>query len=306
MDRFIGGRVWPDITKASKNRSGRGWIAVPYFSRGAVGKLHLRSGDVLVVNASKRAVESGQTHPESLLRLIRRGISVYSNESLHAKVYVFGRSALVGSANASASSSETLTEAMILTTRTKVVSVARSFVAEACLHPLTATVVERLATFYRPPRKSHRSKSRRGRQSPRAWIELMELSEPPREVATAMRNGNGVANRKRKSKLLKLDRYWWPGKCPHRVGDIIYQIQEGPRGGQLFNPPGRVVHRVVCATKRGRQSIVFLEMSPGRPLPLARVSKSLPRTRRSILGRAGLVRDVGNRALLAKLWLGRR
>jgi predicted Fe-Mo cluster-binding NifX family protein len=51
----------------------------------------------LVVNASVAAVTSGQTSPQALLALHRKGVRIYSNAQLHAKVYVFGSKAFIGS-----------------------------------------------------------------------------------------------------------------------------------------------------------------------------------------------------------------
>jgi len=73
-----------------------------------------REGDCLVCDASKKAVSCGETDPAFLLNLVRRGVSVYSCEALHAKCAVFDDWALIGSANLSASSADRLIELSLL------------------------------------------------------------------------------------------------------------------------------------------------------------------------------------------------
>ena len=98
---LITDRVWAAITEAARNTKTPAYVAVAYFGNGASKLLPLRKGSRLVVDASEHAVKSGQTSPAELLKLHRKGVKVYSIENLHAKVFVFGRTAFVGSANVS-------------------------------------------------------------------------------------------------------------------------------------------------------------------------------------------------------------
>jgi phosphatidylserine/phosphatidylglycerophosphate/cardiolipin synthase-like enzyme len=56
------------------------------------------------VDASEAAVQAGQTCPASLSSMLKRGVQVFSREGLHAKVFVFGTTAYIGSANVSGNS----------------------------------------------------------------------------------------------------------------------------------------------------------------------------------------------------------
>src|SRR5580704_12654880 len=129
---FLSRDIWPQLTKAARGSRRRCVVAVAYFGKGASRLLPLAKGSRLVVDASERSVGSGQTCPADLIRLVKRGVAVYSVPNLHAKVFVLGRTAYIGSPNVSNRA-------------------ARHFVEQNCLHELTPTVLKRLAKLYRPP-----------------------------------------------------------------------------------------------------------------------------------------------------------
>jgi hypothetical protein len=149
---FLGQDIWSQVTKAARASRRRCDVAVAYFGAGAGRLLPLSKGSRLVVDASERAVASGQTCPTDLNRLLKRGVAIYSVPNLHAKVFVLGRAAYVGSANVSSRSESQLVEAVIRTTESGAVRAARKFVQRHCLHQLTPSVLTRLAKVYRPPR----------------------------------------------------------------------------------------------------------------------------------------------------------
>jgi PLD-like domain len=150
-EHFVGGRVWATLTNAAKRSPGRSYIAVAYFGRGATRLLPLTRGSYLVIDASDMAVKSGQTCPASLRVLLKKGVRIYSSERLHAKVFVFGKSAFVGSANVSTNSQKVLFEAVVRTRNRRTVALARQFVREHCLRSIGPEEIKRLSKIYRPP-----------------------------------------------------------------------------------------------------------------------------------------------------------
>jgi hypothetical protein len=82
----------------------------------------LKTGDLLVVDASDGAIASGQTSAAVLSRLHRNGISLYSHYGLHAKIFIADSMLFVSSANASESSESRLLEAGIETDNPNAVS----------------------------------------------------------------------------------------------------------------------------------------------------------------------------------------
>src|SRR6185312_8114473 len=72
-------------------------------------------------------------------------------ENLHAKVYVLGDRAFIGSANASQSSAHRLLEAMVSTSDPATVRRAREFVERLCKEELSPASLLQLQKLYRPP-----------------------------------------------------------------------------------------------------------------------------------------------------------
>jgi hypothetical protein len=112
---FVTNRIWKSISTAAKRADAPVYAAVAYFGKGASKLLPLPTNSRLVVDASFAAVKNGQTCPADLRAMQKRGVRIYSILNLHAKVYVFGGFAFIGSANASNHSAGSLIEAMIQT-----------------------------------------------------------------------------------------------------------------------------------------------------------------------------------------------
>lgn len=155
--RFLADDIWNQITSTAKAvRRGRAVVAVPYFGEAGSRLLPLKAGDILLVNASDAAVKSGQTHPQALGRLLNKGVKLYTLGTLHAKIYVFGTTVFIGSANASASSRDDLNEAVVRVRDAEVAGAARSHIHSLCITELRARDLARLAKLYRPPRRPGR------------------------------------------------------------------------------------------------------------------------------------------------------
>src|ERR1700738_4827401 len=150
--QFVTHDVWKSLTTSAKAARKPSLVAVAYFGQGASKLLPLRAGSRLVVDASEGAVKCGQTHPADLKKLQKRGVVIYSYQSLHAKVYAFESFAFIGSANASNRSSGILTEAVVKTSDQAVVRGAKDFVKGLCLDELSPGRLDRLQKLYRPPR----------------------------------------------------------------------------------------------------------------------------------------------------------
>ena len=151
MSTFISKGVWTRLIDAASSRR-RADVAVAYFGKGGSRLLPLRAGSRLVVDASEQAIKTGQTCPAELLVLVKRAVAVFSVANLHAKVYVFGTKAFIGSANVSNNSSNNLVEALVSTTERSVVLEARAFVRGLCRQQLTPGFLKALQKLYRPPR----------------------------------------------------------------------------------------------------------------------------------------------------------
>ena len=85
--------------------------AIAYYSQDL---LKLKKGDTLVCDASESTIKSGGTRAGLLLELHHKGVKIYNQETLHAKVACIGSFVLVGSANASNNSQDNMVEAAVL------------------------------------------------------------------------------------------------------------------------------------------------------------------------------------------------
>ena len=144
--------IWLHITSAVKRRPAECEVAVAYFGDRASKLLPLKKGSTLVVDMSERAVRSGQTKPSELLSLIRQGVSVHSVQNLHAKLFVAGNTAIIGSPNASRRSALTLIEAAILIRDRYVVSESREFIRSLTGEVVTAQLAKAMQKLYSPPK----------------------------------------------------------------------------------------------------------------------------------------------------------
>jgi phosphatidylserine/phosphatidylglycerophosphate/cardiolipin synthase-like enzyme len=125
MDTILTGNIWRRVAPLA-NRAKHRLLAVAYVSSDKY--LKLRRNDILVCDASDRAIQAGETSASLLKSLVRKGAEVRSCPDLHAKVAVLGQTALVGSCNLSASSEEDLTELALLTDRKQIVAQATAFI----------------------------------------------------------------------------------------------------------------------------------------------------------------------------------
>ncbi|MFC9557033.1 phospholipase D family protein [Rhodococcus sp. NPDC056960] len=123
---FHGPSPWPHITRAIRTRGPRR-AAIAHLGQDAPTLLPLRAGDVLVVNASRAAVRAHATSPVALAHYLDAGVRVLSSPNLHANVIVTDRRAVIGSANASHSST-LAEEAVVITDDPDIVAAAGAFI----------------------------------------------------------------------------------------------------------------------------------------------------------------------------------
>jgi hypothetical protein len=103
--------------------------AVAYVGSDAADALPLGEGDLIVVNGSANAIKTGATSVPAIRQWYQAGAEVFSHGHIHAKVFVVGRTAYVGSANLSARArSGEIIEAAVASTDSTLVGEVRAFV----------------------------------------------------------------------------------------------------------------------------------------------------------------------------------
>ena len=120
MTRFLfGDLLWKEIARKS-SKARRTKAAIAYVTKASPPAFKI--GDVLVVDASDGAIECGQTSAAVLSSLLKKGVSLYSHDGLHAKVVIADSVLFSSSANLSESSISKLLEAGIETDNPNTVS----------------------------------------------------------------------------------------------------------------------------------------------------------------------------------------
>jgi hypothetical protein len=308
--KFLSQDIWPEISNAVQDAQKPCLAAVAYFGKGSSNLLPLSMGSRLVVNASERAVVSGQTCPEDLQKLVQRGVTVYSVPNLHAKVFIVGRTAYIGSNNVSNNSASTLMEAAVRTTDTGVVNAARKFVNELCLDELTPEFLEQLNRLYHPPQfpGGGRAKGKMEGTSNRPGLPRLLLAQLKRVNWSERENELYEAGLSQAKKLRKHPRSWivddfsYYGKCPFQLGNSVLLVTDEGDGNVFVTNPGKVIY-VKPQEKVGNKlvSFVYLERPERRRRRTEALAKALGCEKKK-LQRAGVVRERSLAQKLLNTW----
>lgn len=304
--------VWKRITQLSKTCA-RAQVAVAYVSKGARNLLTLGPGSLLVVDACEDAVRSRCTNPAELLYFQRKGVEIHSVANLHAKVFVFGSRAIIGSANVSNRSADYLQEAVVETSERNIVASCRAFVLKLRGEVLERPHLLELQNLYNSvpakgiPRRSETGSRSLVTHAPLWLVPLQEngWDEAEKRLADL---GRPEAKRKLNRRFFDLDEFSWKGNLLYselRVGDLVLQVTDTPNAGTMFSRAAHVVH-IQRSRGQSRRMIVFLASHQGiRRKSRGAVLTQLGKYRTLIIGvkeTATQVEDEGAIHALLNLW----
>jgi hypothetical protein len=278
--RLLVNRVWRVITGLAR-KSASAMVAVAYFGKGASKLLPLKSGSVFVVDMSKAAVQSGQTCPQEIIKLLRRGVEVHSCQNLHAKVFVFGRRAIVGSTNVSRRSAIGLIEAAIETKDPATVRDCKKFVDELRGEHVDLDYARRLAKIYRPPAFGGGAETKTPKHPPLWLVPLSREDWEPSDNAVFEKSEEQATSKLKDQARFKLDTYLWTGagfRRPLRVGELVLQVIEDAPGKKMLSPAARVILLRRYKVKGEDRMMVFLRVPNVRRKNLRDVKAKLGET----------------------------
>ncbi len=125
MNRLLTSDLWPVAAKLSRKAETR-LAAIAYVTAETV---KFGEGDVLVVDATRKAITSGETTAQVLLDAHDAGAQIYNCPDLHAKLLVMDDTAIIGSGNLSGNSPN-LHECAVLTDQSSIVGQARAYIQQ--------------------------------------------------------------------------------------------------------------------------------------------------------------------------------
>jgi len=265
-NQLITKNVWQEITNAAKNTRSKSIVAVAYFGQGGARMLPLKKGSLLLVDASEKAVKSGQTCPVELLKLYKKGVHIFSLANLHSKVFVIGNNLYIGSANVSAYSANILNEAVYKTSDRKSVKKAKEYVMSFCKVELGEEQLKRLQKKYNPPKFFGEDKlgliKKRHIDKDETSFLIYHLESGKRKESEMKHyyKGNAEAMKKMENKSRhNLDNFNWDGSLTAKNGDIILQVvREG--NGLYVSPPGRLIYIKKWKINGKNNYICFVEI----------------------------------------------
>lgn len=309
--------IWRKITSAAAGSASSANVAVAYFGAGATKLLPLKQGSRLVVDFSERAVKSGQTCPSEILKLIRRGVEVYSVPNLHAKVFVFRNSAFIGSTNVSQASALTLVEAVAETDDRKLIASMRQLVCILCLNRVMLHEAKQMESLYRPPDFAPAGGRTRSRSTIRSSKRFPVLPEVPavriaqthhtswdKDEWRAERAGKKVARKRiTDTRHFAVDDFIIEGRCQFVRHETVIQVTDVGHGMKMVSPQGKVIHLQPVPHRRPMETVVFVEMPKScRRKNLKAVVHRLGGNARRLLCNDRVIRDRSFVEKLLSLW----
>jgi hypothetical protein len=274
MQRVLSKDLWAEIRKRARAASSRKG-AIAYVTRDLVG---FRKRDTLVVDASGRAIQNGETDAPLLRKLHKKVVRLYDCPDLHAKVLLLDEVAVIGSGNMSSSSESRMVEAALISDQASVAAGVASLIEQLVrqssrLDEKRIAQLCRIEVIRRGGWNGARPKSRKTRIAKignRAWIvgvyDLKRKRKPEvqklvdREKHSILRQRPDITDE-------DLGEIQWPGRgrfvreC--REGDLLIQIW---RSGYRTKRPSSVF-KVVSVVRKQRMkqlTMFYVAQTSGR------------------------------------------
>lgn len=271
--------VWRRL-KALADKT-RGIVAVAYFGQGGAAQLPLRKGSTLVVNLSMQTVKAGITDPREILKLLNSEVRVHTVENLHAKVYVFGETALIGSPNVSRYSADHLVEVALETRLPAQVAACRAFVLRQIGDEVTKERAEAFVPHWRPPRHPAASApKKKGVVQPhhrRTWVVHVWDEGYDEDDERNAKKGRPIARERRKKRDALVEFVYAGGRFARDVerDDVVVDVDHEGRHATVL-PAAHVLHvQRYWSGKQSRVAVYLAVPKNQEPVSLSLVRKRL-------------------------------
>src|SRR5207302_6546237 len=233
-----------------------------------------------------------------------------SCRGLHAKAFVFGKTAVVGSANVSARSKNILIEAAIETTEPKTVRSCVQFVRDWCRKRITKRDVERLAPLYNPAggRGGKYLAEREENHLRPLWAVALSRMDWDQEDTRQADRARPLARKEiGDRRQFRLEEFCWPGNdLTERLSerDMVLQVMSEPGKRVLIHPPSNVIRIQQYHVRNSKRMIVFLREPKKNRINLKRLVKRLEAPSKNLrkLKRCRLLKNPKLVGELLRLW----
>gem|GEM_PF-3446961 len=314
--RLISETLWDEVK--SLQRSGTPTsAAIAYYSRDL---LYLKEGDILVCDASFDSISSGKSSGYLLLELHKKGVKIYSQPALHAKVACIGSSVLVGSANASLNSENRLVEAAVLSQDSGLYAQVLSFVNQLATPEALQTTAQLkvLAAIPVLQQKGEPSTPRPPVKiegtSVAWWLSTGPISEKlNNDLALQREKGLHVAKKLAPEvDTSELDFISWPMRFrvakEAKPGDRVIQAYASTKRGDDSNCAVNAAAAIVHVERGPAHALIYLKshLPASAPLELAEVQKVTNAWGRKLTARSARILSEDEYLKIESLFPGKK
>jgi hypothetical protein len=273
--KIITENIWEEITKEAILNPDKSIVAVAFFSTGATKLLPLTKGSTLIVNASERIVKSGQTNPNELITLLKKGVKIYNYENLHAKMYLIGEKLFIGSSNASNNSANGLKESMLVSTDKSILNEGKRRISELAINSLGLERLKQLKKIYKTPKfiggfPVSNSKTNIRTNESEIYVCKLVYKNYPKGSDEALENGKQKAKLKIEDSQHELLDFGWKNKIPFKIGDTVIQVIKRDDGDYDVLAPSTIIQIDKWSKNH---SFIFVESPKKRAKKLSIISK---------------------------------
>jgi len=260
--------LWARIIKLAQSCKGPRWVATPYLGRVARFLLPLKGGDKLICAMTESHVRSGGVCPEEVKKLQGQGVKVYTQDSIHAKIYLLGNIAIVCSANLSKNSVHNLDEAGMLTDDPSMVGKIRQWFNERFSTLVTPGWIEHMMPLYVPSEHDSTTSdnvsdgAKKDTTTGRVWLGIIRDTTFPKNEEKYLKACEiAAAKRISDTELYSVMTTRWLCHPELKFGDHFIQVYKEDEEWWVM-PHARILEVVDFKTPTGR--------------PRAYVSKEMP------------------------------
>lgn len=239
------GSLWKALTRRA---AGPRRVASPYVGEGASKLLPWKKGDMLLCALSRLNARAGNVCPAEIEKLRKKGVKVFVQPDLHAKVMRIGDHAVVGSANLSNHSKDKLDEAGVILRDAANLAAIDAWFDARMVEPVTPGLLAECKKAYRKPKWPSGGQAKGSGSDRAVWIVTTQPYDdfPADEQGTASAAMREARKRRKRPTSHDIDQIRWPG------GKFAEQVKRGELVIQVWNRRGQHVspHGLVLSVKR--------------------------------------------------------